>query len=88
MGKAKSADLLGSEHLFEKHPAPKKRFEEIPQVQLRAAKPSLARIFARSGKRAIAEAYDHGYRLREIAAHLSFHYGTVSSRPKQIEQTS
>jgi putative transposase len=40
---------LGSEAFIEKHAAPNKELKEIPQVQLRAAKPSLARIFARSG---------------------------------------
>ena len=63
------------------------RILKIPLAELRAAKPSLGRIFAKSGKRAIAEAYDHGYRLHEIAALLSVDYGTVRSRLKQIEQT-
>ena len=63
---------------METHAAPNKDLKEIPQVQLRAAKPSLERIFAKNGKRAIAEAYDHGYRLHEIAAHLGVHYATVS----------
>jgi putative transposase len=79
---------LGSEAFIEKHAAANKDHKEIPQVQLRAAKPSLARIFARSGNRAIVEAYHHGYRLHEIAAHLGVHYGTVSRRLKQIEQTN
>jgi putative transposase len=77
---------LGSDAFIEKHAAPNKDLKEIPRVQLRAAKPSLERIFAKSGERAIAEAYDHGYRLHEIAAHLGVHYATVSRRLKQIEQ--
>ena len=36
----------------------------------------------KSRHRAIAEAYDHAYRLHEIAAHLGVHYGTVSRRLK------
>jgi putative transposase len=79
---------LGSEAFIEKHAAPNKDLKEIPQVQLRASKPSLGRIFAKSGDRAIAEAYNHGYRLHEIAAHLGVHYATVSRRLKQIEQTN
>jgi putative transposase len=79
---------LGSEAFIEKHAAPNKALKEIPRVQLRAAKPSLVRIFAKSGDRAIADAYDHGYRLHEIAAHLGVHYATVSRRLKQIEQAT
>jgi hypothetical protein len=62
---------LGNEAFIEKHAAPSKARKEIPRVQLRAAKPSLVRIFAKSGDRAIADAYDHGYgfmRLRPIWA--------------------
>ena len=88
LGRAKRADLFRSDAFIEKHTAPNKDLKEIPLAQLRAAKPALERIFAKSGKRAIAEAYDHGYWLHEIAAHLSVHYGTVSGRLKQIEQTS
>ena len=79
---------LGSEAFIEKHAAPNKALKEIPRVQLRAAKPSLVRILAKSGDRAIADAYDHGYRLHEIAAHLGVHYATVSRRLKQIEQAT
>jgi putative transposase len=82
--RAKRQIYLGSQAFIEKHAAPK----EIPQVQLRAAKPSLERIFAKSGDRAIAEACDHGYRPHEIAAHLGAHYATVSRRLQQIEQTN
>ena len=77
---------LGSEAFIEKHAARKKHLKEIPRAQWRAAKPSLQRIFARKGKKAIAEAYEHGYRLNEIAAHLGVHYATVSRRLKRFEQ--
>ena len=79
---------LGSEAFIEKHAAPNKDLKEIPQSQLRAAKPSLDRIFAKSGDRAIAKAYHCGYRLHEIATHLGVHYATVSRRLKQIEHAN
>jgi DNA-binding MarR family transcriptional regulator len=47
----------------------------------------LARIFAKSGKKAIMVAYEHGYRLNEIAAHVEVHYPTVSRRLKQLERS-
>jgi DNA-binding MarR family transcriptional regulator len=55
-------------------------------VQLRAAKPSLEQIFPRRGEKGIAEAYEQGYRLTEIAAYLGIHYATVSRRLKRMEQ--
>ena len=77
---------LGSEAFIEKYACGKKDVKEIPRAQLRAATPSLQRIFAKSGEKAIAEAYAHGYRLNEIAAHLDVHYATVSRRLKRLEQ--
>ena len=79
---------LGSEAFIEKHACGKKAVKEIPRAQLRAATPSLQRIFAKSGEKAIAEAYAHGYRLNEIAAHLDVHYATVSCRLKRIEEAN
>jgi len=79
---------MGSEAFIERHAARKKDLKEIPRAQLRAAKPSLKRIFAKRGEKAIAEAYEQGYRLHEIAAHLGVHYATVSHRLKQIEQSN
>jgi hypothetical protein len=64
---------LGSEAFIEKHASGKKDIKEIPRAQLRAAKPSLDQIFGRRGGRAIGEAYEQGYRLNEIAAHLGVH---------------
>ena len=46
------------------------------------------KIFGRSGEKAIAEAYEQGDRLNEIAAHLGVQYATVSRRPKRIEQAN
>jgi DNA-binding MarR family transcriptional regulator len=41
------------------------------------------------GESGIAEAYrEHGYRLREIAAHLGVHYATVSRKLKKVEGTN
>jgi putative transposase len=78
---------LGSEAFIERHSPANQELKEIPRVQLKAVKPSLERIFAKSGKKAIVQAYkEHGYRLQEIAAHLGVHYATVSRRLKQMEQ--
>lgn len=78
---------LGSEAFIARHSPGNQELKEIPRVQLKAVKPSLERIFAKSGKRAIVQAYkEHGYRLQEIAAHLGVHYATVSRRLKQMEQ--
>ena len=63
------------------------RILKIPLAELRAGQAVAGADICKSGNRAIAEAYNHGYRLHEIAALLSVHYGTVSSRLKQIEQT-
>jgi len=81
---ARRARLLASGVLYITGP----RSKEIPRAQLRAATPSLQRIFAKSGEKAIAEAYAHGYRLNEIASHLDVHYATVSRRLKRIEEAN
>jgi putative transposase len=79
---------LGSEQFIEKHSPENIELKEIPRAQLTAARPSLKRIFAKSGKRAIVQAYkEHAYRLREIAAHLGVHYTTVSRKLKHVEQS-
>lgn len=78
---------LGSEKFIEQHSAEDKELREIPRAQLKALKPTLEWIFAKGGETGIAQAYrEHGYRLREIAAHLGVHYATVSRRLKQIER--
>jgi REP element-mobilizing transposase RayT len=79
---------LGSQGFIEKHASGKENLKEIPRAQLRAAKPSLIQIFARRGEKGIAEAYEQGYRLSEIAAHLGIHYATVSRRLKRMEPAS
>ena len=76
---------LGSEQFIEKHSPENTELKEIPRVQRKAARPSLERIFAKRGERAIVQAYkEHGYRLHEIAAHLGIHYATVSRKLKQM----
>ena len=79
---------LGSEAFVEKHASDKKDIKEIPRAQLRAAKPSLEKIFRGRGEKAIGEAYEQGYRLNEIAVYLGIHYATVSRRLKRIEQAN
>ena len=80
---------LGSEQFIKKYSPESMELKEIPQVQLKAARPSLERIFARRGEGAIVQAYKaHGYRLREIAAHLGIHYATVSRKLKQMEESN
>jgi REP-associated tyrosine transposase len=79
---------LSSEVFIEKHAARNKNLKELPREQLRAAKPSLERIFAKSARKAIAETYDHGYRLNEITAHSGIYYATVSRRLKQMQQSN
>jgi hypothetical protein len=90
LGRAKRADLFRSDAFIEKHTASNKDLKENPLVQLRATKPSLGRIFAKSGKRAIAEAYDHGYRLHEIAAHSRVRWNgepqTQTDRANELKQ--
>ena len=85
--KLKGQIYLGSEEYIESHSPGNGELREIPRAQLKAVRPTLERIFAKSGKRAIIHAYKkHGYRLNEIAAHLGVHYATVSRRLKQSEQ--
>jgi putative transposase len=78
---------LGSEAFIEQHSAEDKELREIPRAQLKALKPTLEWIFAKGGETGIARAYrEHGYRLREIAAHLGVHYATVSRRLRKLER--
>lgn len=84
--KLKGQIYLGSEEFIEQHSPRNQKLKEIPRAQLSVVKPSLKRIFAKSGNQGIVQAYrEHGYRLHEIAAHLGVHYATVSRRLKQME---
>jgi hypothetical protein len=80
---------LGSDEFIERHAVKAKELREIPRAQLKAIKPPLERIFAKNRESGIVEAYrEHGYRLREIAAHLGVHYATVSRKLRQTERTN
>jgi REP element-mobilizing transposase RayT len=55
--------------------------EEFPRRERLVARPSLEELFASAGSRSRAvraARLQHGYRLREIGAHLGLHYSTVS----------
>jgi len=80
---------LGSDEFIERHAVKAKELREIPRAQLKAIKPPLERIFAKNRESGIVEAYrEHGYRLREIAAHLGVHYATVSRKLRKTERTN
>jgi REP-associated tyrosine transposase len=66
---------LGSDAFIERHSPKQLAIKEIPRAQVRAVRPKLEKILNRNNDRGIVEAYkEHGYRLREIAAHLGVHY--------------
>jgi transcriptional regulator with PAS, ATPase and Fis domain len=80
---------LGSDEFIERHSAQTTELKEVPRAQLKPIKPTLERILGKRGESGIAEAYrEHGYRLREIAAHLGVHYATVSRKLKKVEGTN
>ena len=78
---------LGSEAFIKRHSPENRELKEIPYAQIRAVRPKLQKIVKGIDDPAVLQAYkEHGYRLREIAAHLGVHYATVSRRLKQIEK--
>ncbi len=78
---------LGSEAFIKRHSPENRELKEIPHAQIRAVRPKLQKIVKGIDDPAVLQAYkEHGYRLREIAAHLGVHYATVSRRLKQIEK--
>ena len=78
---------LGSEAFIERHSPRNRELREIPRGQVRAVRPRLEQILKESDDRGIVIAYkEHGYRLREIAAHLGVHYATASRRLKRMEE--
>ena len=78
---------LGSEAFIKRHLPENRELKEIPRAQIRAVRPKLQKIVRGIDDPAVLQAYkEHGYRLREIAAHLGVHYATVSRRLKQIEK--
>jgi REP-associated tyrosine transposase len=59
---------------------------EIPRAHIEPVPPPLTEIF-RSHPAPVAAAYrEHGYTLREIAAHLGCHYSTVSRKLQREEE--
>ncbi|MFQ5846360.1 MAG: transposase [Candidatus Methylomirabilales bacterium] len=78
---------LGSATFIQRHTKRGARMPEIPRVQWRPVRPTLAQLFRQRGERAIGAAYrEYGYRLREIAEHLGVHYATVS-RKLRVQET-
>lgn len=61
--------------------------QEIPRIQIQPLPPPLAEIFANDPHAPIAAAYrEHGYTLRQIAAHLDCHYSTISRQLRRQER--
>jgi REP element-mobilizing transposase RayT len=83
---------LGSESFAERSAARGLLVEgeqEIPHAHKEPVPPSLPDLFRGHGEAAILLAYrEHGYRLRELAAHLDCHYATVSRRLRRLELES
>lgn len=79
---------LGSGKFVAQH-QPDRLIRDIPRRQTQAHRPTLFVLFQRKGEvgQHIHMAYrQYGYRLHEIATHLSVHPATVSRRLKQAEQ--
>lgn len=78
---------LGSEEFIERHAKSGEELTEVPRAQRKTVRPTLERVFAKHGDRAVKVAYrEHGYRLKEIAAYMGVHYATVSRRLKDLER--
>ncbi len=78
---------LGDAAFVAKH-QPNKRLQEIARQQTHAHRPRLSMLLPRNNRspQDIATAYrTHGYRMREIAAHVGLHYSTISRRIRQAE---
>jgi putative transposase len=60
--------------------------EEIPRVQIEPVRTPLTELFTDCITPVAAAYREHGYTLREIAAHLGCHYSTVSRRLRREEQ--
>lgn len=62
---------------------------EVPKLQRQPVRPTLEEIFreGRNRQEQVVQAFrSHGYRLKEIAEHLSVHYATISRWVKQAER--
>ncbi|MFZ5863293.1 MAG: transposase [Nitrospirota bacterium] len=79
---------LGTEAFVDSLPLSQEALPEVPRVQRRRQRPTLAALLktGRPSPQAIAAAYrEHGYRLREIAEHCGVHYATISRRLRAAE---
>lgn len=62
------------------------RVEEVPRAHWQPVRRPVAEILAPATDACLADAYrEHGYTMREIAAHLGVHYATVSRRLRRHE---
>ncbi len=77
---------LASEDFVARHAPPEQLSPEIPFEQRVPLRPTLTEILTTDDDEAILIAYQHSYRLREIADELGVHPSTVSRRLRAIEQ--
>ncbi len=76
-----SHSILGRAEFVASQAASVPDVPEIPLALRRPARPPISELLGSHPYDGIRIAYrDHGYRLREIAAHLGVHYSTVSRR--------
>lgn len=61
------------------------RIPEVPRAHWQPLRPSLDEIFTATEDPILAAYREHGYTMREIAAHLGCHYATVSRRLRRSE---
>lgn len=73
--------FLGSERFAATSTRGLGRIDEVPRSHWQPVRPALDDLVPRLENASIASAYrEHGYTMREIAAHLGVHYATVSRR--------
>ena len=79
---------LGSEAFCQQVAVPVTGAEEVPRRQRQPVRPSLIELFkdaSAAPAQQIQQAYQAGYRLREIAQHLGVHYTTISRWLRRAE---
>ena len=80
--------VLGSEEFIRANTPGTPSTSEIPRAQRQPLRPSLEELF-QEGDQAVLVAYRHyGYRLNEIADHLSVHVTTASRWLRRLEQNA